>query len=718
MALQSPGTEISIIDESTYTSGSPGTVPLIVVTSAQNKSNAAGTGIAAGTIKVNAGRTFRVSSQRELVELFGIPFFEKDGTGASIHGSEINEYGLQAAYSYLGVSNSVYITRADVDLSQLTSQSVEPTSPPSNGQLWLDANSTAWGIQEWNFASQKFVNRIPLIITDPGQYDSGVPKASVGSVSDYAVTSFNDVITFYYKTTTGWVVLGSSDWVDSIAIQGGNPAELYIAPHTQPPAWKTNVRPTGSVWIKTTEPNLGAKWSVRIWNDLFRSWELLNAPLFSSASSAILAFDPAGGASIPVGTVYVDYDGESTPEANFSVFSRSSLGVSMITAESFAPAAATYTLTVKSSVPGSATLAVNTIPMTIGAGTAAADFAAAINSVAGIFFEAIVTGSKVELVHKLGGEIEISGASAIEAQFDSTTASNWELVSDLPLSRIAPTNKAEDSQLWFNAGISDVDIMVNDGGVWEGYLNAFPATNPTGPIVSATAPTLQTDGSALVANDLWIDSSDLDSYPIIRRYTGSEWVLVDNSDQVTEEGIVFADARYSTSGSTGDTAASIISLLSSDFVDADAPDPALYPAGILLWNLRRSSGNVKQYVEQYVDVRSTNTRLAVAESMVNYAPGRWVTVSANNADGSGAFGNKAQRAYVVSKLKSLVDSSDEIRDEERRVFNIISCPGYPELLSNLNNLNIDRGLTAFVVGDAPMKLASNTTSLINWAQNA
>jgi phage tail sheath protein FI len=68
-------------------------------------------------------------------------------------------------------------------------------------------------------------------------------------------------------------------------------------------------------------------------------------------------------------------------------------------------------------------------------------------------------------------------------------------------------------------------------------------------------------------------------------------------------------------------------------------------------------------------------------------------------------------------MKSVVDTSLEIRDEERRNFNIIAAPGYPELLSNLINLNLDRGVTAFVVGDTPFRLPNDATSLIRWGTN-
>ena len=51
------------------------------------------------------------------------------------------------------------------------------------------------------------------------------------------------------------------------------------------------------------------------------------------------------------------------------------------------------------------------------------------------------------------------------------------------------------------------------------------------------------------------------------------------------------------------------------------------------------------------------------------------------------------------------------------MFNLLACPGYPELIGELVNLNVDRGQTAFVVGDTPARLASDATTLTNWGNN-
>ena len=124
MALVSPGVQVSVIDESFYTPAEPGTTPIIFVATAENKTNGAGTGIAPGTLAANAGKVYLLTSQRDLVETFGDPVFKTDANNNPINGGEQNEYGLQAAYSYLGVSNRAFVVRADVDLNAINASAV------------------------------------------------------------------------------------------------------------------------------------------------------------------------------------------------------------------------------------------------------------------------------------------------------------------------------------------------------------------------------------------------------------------------------------------------------------------------------------------------------------------------------------------------------------------------------------------------------------------
>jgi hypothetical protein len=196
-------------------------------------------------------------------------------------------------------------------------------------------------------------------------------------------------------------------------------------------------------------------------------------------------------------------------------------------------------------------------------------------------------------------------------------------------------------------------------------------------------------------------------------------VLIDKTDQSSEDGVLFADARYNTSGVNSDEPGLIADLLVSNYVDPDCPQPALYPKGMLLWNLRRSGFNVKKFVRNYIDLAAYNTLVGPApgQYMSAYYPHRWVSEAANQVDGSGTFGRKAQRAVVIQGLQAVVNSNQTVRDSDSRVFNLIACPGYPELIGELITLNYDRGLTAFVVADTPARLNSSATSLLAWGNN-
>ena len=198
MALTSPGVQVSAIDESFYTPAEPGTTPIIFVATAENKTNSAGTGTAPGTLKENAGKVYLLTSQRDLAETFGDPTFYTDTNNNPIHGGEQNEYGLQAAYSYLGVSNRAYVVRADVDLNAITASSTATAADPEAGTYWFDTQTSAFGIFEWNGASelvtggQTFTNKVPTVITDTSQVTGGVPKTSVGAVGDCHCRYYNN----------------------------------------------------------------------------------------------------------------------------------------------------------------------------------------------------------------------------------------------------------------------------------------------------------------------------------------------------------------------------------------------------------------------------------------------------------------------------------------------------------------------------------------------
>ena len=870
MALVSPGVQVSVIDESFYTPAEPGTTPIIFVATAQNKTNGAGTGIAPGTLAANAGKVYLLTSQRDLVETFGDPVFKTDANNNPINGGEQNEYGLQAAYSYLGVSNRAFVVRADVDLDAINASATATADNPANGTYWLDTQSTSWGLFSWNSAAisttggQTFTNISPIVITDSTQTSGSspyTPKGSVGSVGEYAISAVSNIIRLWYKSggnsaagvaSGTWVEVGSENWKlswpmvtgtgngtglaqnqqfeiglsdsanitvtltgsdDSLADMvadintaanasgiyavleagvinmysnglhdtftladgtgtplalAGITAGTYMAPnltidkHTQVPSFKrtdntttVNGRPTGSIWVKTTQPNAGARWRVKAWNSTTEAWDTYDAPLAPDAQTAIADLDAAGGgANLALGSVYVETNLDDIPDypaADFQIYNRAATGATEVLSakvEAGTLAAGTYTIFLQETVKGSANLT-SAVTVSVTAQNLATDADVVANAInaAGLTntVASVDSGNRVKISHRLGGDIVVVDAGGLlsgigitaaglapTANYYSEGGNQWRISNWKPLvytaSDDAPTAIAADGALWYNSLIDEVDMMVHNGTTWVGYKDSTSPyfaenTDVAGPIVSASTPTKQSDGNELVTGDIWISTADLENYPKVYLYNkvladagSNPWVEVDTTDQTTENGMLFADARYNTSGANSAEAGEIADLLESNYLDPDAPDPALYPKGMLLWNLRRSGFNVKRFERNYIDVNADNGRQS-DEAMTAYYPHRWVTESANEADGSGAFGRKAQRKVVVQALQSMLNSNEDIRDNETRLYNLIATPGYPELIGEMVSLNYDRGLTAFVVGDTPMRLASDATSLNDWSTN-
>ena len=862
MALTSPGVEVTIIDESNYLPAPTNSVPFILVATAQNKVSGAGVGVAAGTTAANANKPYLITSQRDLAATFGTPFFYSTSAGTSINGYELNEYGLLAAYSVLGISNRAYVQRADIDLSELTASLTRPTGDPANGTYWLDTGTTAWGTFEWSATTETFTAKTPIVITNTSDLDGGVPKTSIGSIGDYAVVTTNINNPVYYKspgntaasvTANTWVLVGSDEWknswptvistvsnptltngnsillndvtvtlagttitamasdinsasiagvvatvsngklnifVDSagtndgstdngngiLMIENGNNATLltelgitasatkpYFAPVLQMspsytnPSWAatgTEPHPTGSVWAKTNNVNSGANLVVREYDATTDTFVTQNVPVYANDQTALKNLDPAGGGTnIATGALYAQNDVSGNDTYTYKLFERYSTGATLVTGATFTP---TFTgsdqYTIQASAKNS-TVLTTAVTATLG-GTTAADFVAAFTAanVANTTARVLSSGA-VQIEHTLGGTIVLkntTGTPVTDAGITTSVAtgqvrsgndsdvilSNW-----IPLgfgstpvytaNATAPSIDPADGTYWYYSSTDQADIMIQSGGTWKGYQNVtsdirgfnLTTTNATGPIVSASNPTTQNDAakSALVYGDLWLSTADLDNYPVLYRWQSvdsvDQWVLIDNSDQTTQNGILFADVRWAGNGTTDpitDDIPTIVSLLTSDYVDLDKPDPTLYPEGTLVWNMRRSGFNVKSFQVNYFNSADFPASTYGALPTVKDA---WVTASGNQSNGAMYAGRKAVRAIVVAAMKASIDGSQELREEQRQ-YNLIATPNYPELANNMVALNNERNNTAFVIGDTPMRLADNGTDIVNWATNA
>lgn len=951
--LVSPGVDIQVIDESISGTSGPGTIPLIFIATKENKALTSSQGpvsntVAPGTIKSNAGRLYLITSQRELIQTFGDPIFYKN-QGTSLHGYELNEYGLLAAYQYLGISNRAYIVRGDVDLSQMTPSEFEPTNPALSGTYWFDLANTSWGIfksngganpgSAWNQTIPLIVGNVSdsetVIVSDIGFTtnsstvgvtgnltingttiavnnsdtisnlvfainaanipnvkalalrlagrswivlrnlrggtieiggDSSIvtslgfdnpttirqPKYTVGQNGDIAVLPITgDNLHFEKIKPTGmvgesdpdatgfWFLVGSSLWkmasptvntgvakspyvsnpviatipgapgddltisdgIDSISILfdgvdvgslvnlvariknelsssllsnkitasiyndqivisnfGGGDLEItgtaavklklesnisgnriFYAPHYQVPANSV----VGDIWIKTTKPNGGANYAMKIYSRSTGSWSTLEAPFFLNDDMALSGLTT----SAVSGTLYVRYNlygNTSEPIVSQTVRVYSGSGIVDATGNGI-PGNTTPSL-----VPGDQFVIIAGQPggsqayetITI-SGTEIADIITDINNSGIPNITADVFGGFLRVRN-------IAGYSLTLTYFDPLTNTSFESSNSAdPLTSLGyidgtqysrffdlayqasiqePTTEASPGRLWFNDDFL-ADIMVCDGDQWFGYSNYFPGTDPQGVIIAGSTPLFQTDGSPLVENDLWLDGSDLENYPRLYRYRAQErrWESIDTTDQTTPFGIVFADARWSVDGSRyGDRTQA--GLAKSDFLDPDAPDPRSYPAGILLFNTRASTYNVKEWVpdhfaEYVAREESVGVQYSVGlsdfprDTITTFNQGRWVTASGNQVDGKPFMGRKAQRQMVIQAIAAEIVSNQEVRSEAT-FFNLIAAPGYPELIDELITLNTDNKEVAFIIGDTPARLEPTGTAIQNWATNA
>jgi Phage tail sheath C-terminal domain len=531
-------------------------------------------------------------------------------------------------------------------------------------------------------------------------------------------------------------------------------APAYFAgPNYSAPRWRTTdtqPEPTGSVFQQTNTPNQGMLIEVKRYNSTLGTFVLQSCPVYADDAAALYGLDPTlGGQTIPAGTTYAQIDPYNNTTAGLLILERLAAGATVITGATANPTfvnGSTFTLT--ATQPETATVA-TPVTVTI-TGTTPADFIAAVsaagvdnvsanvNSAGAIYFTHatggdiyLVDGANTPLVDA-GFSTSVTGIRQTDVDGTGLTLSNWVGTPTFTYTASAsqPNIDPTDGTYWYYSDATTADIMIQNNGEWMGYQNVtndvrgynLSLTNAAGPIFSATAPTTQTDDaeSPLALGDLWIDTADLENYPVISRWQSvngeDQWVTISNADQTTINGVLFADARWAPNGTTNPItdpippiATGSTPLITSDYLDLDAPDPLLYPEGMLLWNTRRSGFNVKSFQVNYF-----NSTTFPSPDVLPSETNAWVTASGNRADGSPNMGRRAQRQLIVQALRVAIDTSTQLRENQAQ-YNLIACPQYPELAPNMVVLNNDRGDTAFSVVDTPLRLTPD--EIVNWANN-
>ena len=681
------------------------------------------------------------------VTLHNLGYYKRGGPSTNSYSATVN-YSSSTALTDL-YNNWVLVGSDDWKTAWPTIQGTTTSPTLTNGDTII-VNGTSVNVGNGSTANVKILSDNINSAAITGVY-SGVASGKLVIYADSTATADGSTagegaVQIENGTYSGTAPLASL----GITTKTYYAPAFFTGPSYSVPRWRsTDVQPepTGSVWQKTNNVNLGANLVLKKYSSTLGVWVQQSVPLYNNGQDYIFATDPSGGGqNIPVGTTWGRLNPSTLLPDTFGIeiLEQYATGPTIITGDTTSPgpfvSGNTFRLT--GTIPGSTSF--NTVTVTI-TGTTAADFVSAVSAAAVPYVSASINSSgAIVFTHSNGGIITLRNltgspvttagfndtvkgvtlgpqASLILANYDSSPYFTY------TASTTAPNQDPADGRLWYYSATNEADIMIQDNGTWQGYQTVdndvrgynLTLTNASGPIFSATPPATQNDSaqSPLQYGDLWIDTTQLENYPAIYRWqneNGSDqWVELVNSDQTTENGVLFADARWAPNGTTdpiSDPIPTIASLLVSNYVDLDAPDPALYPQGMLLFNTRRSGYNVKSFQVDYFNSTS------FPDQSLPTVTNAWVTASGNKSDGSPYMGRQAQRSIIVQALKSSIDASTDLREEQRQ-YNLIACPQYPELIPNMVELNNDRNNTAFVIGDTPLRLGPDATTIQSWATN-
>lgn len=621
--------------------------------------------------------------------------------------------------------------------------------PSSNPAAALTINGTS--VTVGNTGSSRTIAQVVAAIN--GAAITGVSAAYIDSKLEIYAT---DAAASNGVDADGKITISNSSGTPMASLGLGTSGSTYANPmitvgtFAEIPSWRSTdsiPRPSGSVFAKVGATGSGANVVIKRYNSTTESFATLATEFYNRAENALYGLDPAGGgAGIVAGTVWHSWDSLRDETYAFKPMRRRVTGQTTVSGSVLAanPLTANDELTIGVTSIGTATITEYTVTLS---GTTPASFVADVLAQNIPELNISLSNGIITFTHIFGGDIyltDVTGTPTADAGFTSSITgtiaygttlalTNWEPLT-YTYSTTEPYQAPADGTLWYYSDPASVDIMINDIGGWKGYRSSYWSgktdargyalenTDPEGVIVTASEPEFQSDGvTALVAGDLWLDSGDLENYPALYRYDGTMWVLIDNTDQVGQNGIVFADARWDTDGTTDIITGSlpaITDLLASNYIDQDAPDYRLYPRGMLLFNLRRSGYSVKQFVSNKFNANAYPDLPAVpgAGSVLPAVKDTWVTASGLKDNGSPYMGRQAQRRMITAAMQAAIIANTEVREDQFQ-FNLIAAPGYPELIDEMVALNNDRAQTAFVVGDTPMRLAPNAIDIANWSNN-
>jgi hypothetical protein len=679
--LVSPGVAVSVIDESFYGSAGAGTVPLIVCATGQDKAHVGGSGYASGTVASTIGKSQLITSQRELIQVYGTPYF-RTVSGTASNGDEVNEYGLLAAYSYLGAANRAYVLRADVNTTELLPNSTEPKGAPASGALWWDIANSVFGLFKYNaalstwvkqtvtqFLATEMIGNVVNTSLDSGAAD-GDHRIAVVNQSGKALGTSLAAASIYEWSGSAWVGISTANLATLLA------TTVTVGPASTEPSSPDD----NDLWFKTSSEGQGTSLVVKEYNSSTTSFNTKSINFYATDAEATQPgnFDSGRTADIIVTSLLsgsLKSDPASGSDSSFIILDGGSGYTS----------APTMTLTGGGASPqGTVTCHISggvVVDVTVVAGGTGYTSPPTITLTSGVIPSAGSMYATHDLVNNIAETTfkRFDGTTATSALLQSATGT-YAAATELEASATQIVGATADGTLWYDSSTS-IDLYtkttLSTGSEWT------PKTVGT---IGTTAPT------APIAGDVWVDTNDLENYPHIKVYntTQSKWESQDNTDQSTPKGVVFADLTETAADVSYNTGATRI---------ANAPNPALYPDGIFCVNMTRTTYQVRKYTTALTTLW------------------KWRTAAGNKVNGAGYFGRKSQRAVVVKAMQSVLLSNTEIRGDSTNI-TLIAAPGYPECADEMLTLNVDRKETAFVVIDTPLRLTPSGVTAWQSGTNA
>lgn len=251
-----------------------------------------------------------------------------------------------------------------------------------------------------------------------------------------------------------------------------------------------------------------------------------------------------------------------------------------------------------------------------------------------------------------------------------------------------PVTEPNAGTLWFDDTFTDFAMYVEGtdqgrGNEWV-PVQTTTVSNPTSTqkVISGSAPAFPSEGA------IWIDIAtpeNMDRFPIVKRWQINQWI--DITDSV--------------------------------IIDSEDPGASAVVNGTYWIN------NGEQITRNTVKVYDPAFQAVTVA--LNPANNKYETVPQTGnfwkPNAGDKFGRRAVRDVIVEKLQAAFVVNEEIR-AEANYFQLIACPGYPEVYDEMLAMNSDNEETAFIVADTPKFMIptgipqGREITAAEWATNA